>query len=148
MTTSDMMYSFVLALAAFGMTLPTVVGIVPKPTTEEIFRPTEVRIERTADGPVVWAASERTAPLHMSYRVTIFARENGQLVEFCATDWHGPFPYPPDVRPKRPVTLDWWTNGDCPDLPETAGAMFTTWKPQTLDMEAITFRSDFGEAEG
>ena len=132
MTTEGLMFNFVIALSVFGMSVPTAVQLIPQPQTGDYFEVRDIALERP-DRLYVDRAIKR--PVDMSFRVRVQERVPGGWRTVCEGR-DGPIHYDPGTVLDQPVTLEWWTNGECVTLPEGPARVITSWTP--LGMDTVT----------
>jgi hypothetical protein len=132
MTTEGLMFNFVIALSVFGMSVPTAVQLIPQPQTGDYFEVRDIALERP-DRLYVDRAIKR--PVDMSFRVRVQERVPGGWRTVCEGR-DGPIHYDPGTVLDQPVTLEWWTNGECVTLPEGPARVITSWTP--LGMNTVT----------
>lgn len=126
---SDMAFSLVSALAVAGSAFIGLTHVVPRPSLSDYFEVT--RLDAVRDGDTALLMVERTVkqPLHMGFTVRVLADGREGWVEHCAMT-SGAILYQPGRVLPEPVTLDWWTWGRCPTLPEGRALIETTWAPE------------------
>ena len=129
MTTDGMFFSMALALTSIGAGLPAVVNLIPQPQTGDYFEVRDIALERP-DRLYVDRAIKR--PVDMSFRVRVQERVPGGWRTVCEGR-DGPIHYDPGTVLDQPVTLEWWTNGECVTLPEGQARVITTWTPIGMD---------------
>jgi hypothetical protein len=138
---SDTIFASIVALGVAGLTIDGAVSILPKPRTSQFFEVQSVRAERDGVTAQLWVDRIIKAPVHMSYTVRVQEWTPGGWRQFCRADG-GPFLYDPEATIDRPVSLDWWTNGICPVLPDGRARIVTTWQPQFKGAVAVSYTAE------
>lgn len=135
-------FQFVGALAIAGSTFMSIVQVMPKPSTADYFEVgyvTGQRMDGTAELTVDRAIK---APLHMRFSVRVMEQQARGWSQFCAMSSDAAILYQPDAVLPEPVTLEWWTWGECPALPEGPARIITTWTPTDAGFQPVTAITD------
>jgi hypothetical protein len=137
----DMMgFNFTVALAASGLAVVTGAEFLPKPSLGDYFRvdrfevvrgePNTIDVDRTILQPIV-----------MGFTVRIMERVGDGYSQFCKME-AAPFQYVPNAKLPDPATLGWWTDKQCPNLPDGPARVYTTWLPSVVGMQPLVVYSD------
>ncbi len=133
----DLAFPFAIALAASLMGVDTAVSVLPKAGMADFFEVRSVTAERQGETAVIQFDRVIHQPLHMEFTVRVQGKARQGWVEVCAMS-SGVILYTPDAVLPDPVTLDWWTWGKCPTLPEGPARIVTTWAPDARGLEPVT----------
>ena len=136
-------FNFTVALAASGIAVVTGVDLMPKPQLRDYFQVDSFKVERTIDGPIIDVDRTILQPIVMGFTVRIMAWDGAQYYQYCKME-SAPFEYMPNARLPDPVTLDWWSDGQCPNLPDGPVRVYTTWLPAVVGMQPLVVYSDVG----
>lgn len=126
---NDMAFNFVSALAVAGSAFVGITQVLPRPALEDYFEVASLTAERAGDTAVLHVDRTIKQPLHMGFTVRIMKQGHEGWIEHCAMT-SGVILYSPGRALPDPVTLDWWTWGRCPTLPEGPALIETTWSPE------------------
>ena len=126
---NDMAFNFVSALAVAGSAFVGMTHIVPRPSLSDYFEVDKLEAHRVGKTAVLDVQRTIKQPLHIGFTVRVMAEGPEGWVEHCAMT-SGTILYQPGRALPRPVTLDWWTWGRCPDLPDGPAMIETTWQPE------------------
>lgn len=108
------------------------------PEIATYFEVHSIRAERHGDGAMLWVDRNIHLPIHMAYTVRVMERTPQGWREFCEAQ-NGPFLYQPDSVLDQPVSLSWWTGGDCAVLPAGRARIVTTWAPTIQGIEPVSY---------
>jgi hypothetical protein len=138
---SDMVYALSIAAALTGQTFTLLSQHVPAATTADFYEVRSVRAVRNGDSATLIVDRTVKREVPMSYAVRVFQVDDRGAHLVCTAD-HGPYLYRPDALLPSPVTLEWWTGGDCREIPPGHVEIETTWNPRLpgLPPVAITTR--------
>ena len=144
----DMMgFNFTVALAASGIALVTGAELLPKATLSDYFEVSRFEVVRTDEGPLVLFDRKIKAPIVMGFTVRVMERQGGGYLQACKME-AAPFQYSPQAELPDPITLGWWTDGECANLPDGPVRVYTTWLPTVVGMQPLVMYSDVeGKAE-
>lgn len=128
-----------LALAAAVMNVSVVTGLRPliMPRTSDHFEVASVDAARMGNTAELRVSRQIHSPIVMEYTVRIMAEAKDGLRLFCSAHG-GPFEYHPRAVMPDPVTLDWWTDGQCKAIPDGAVQIITTWTPADPALKPVT----------
>lgn len=132
-----LLFPFAIAIGVGLMGVDTAVTLMPKPSLDAFFRVDSITAERVGDTAVLHVNREILHPLHMTFSVRVKAKGAHGWVETCAMT-SGVILYQPDAELPQPITLDRWTWGRCPELPEGPAMIVTTWAPDSPALEPLT----------
>ena len=135
-------FQFVGALAIAGSTFMSIVQVMPQPSTRDFFEVAYITGKRIDHTAVLDVNRTIKAPLHMSFTVRVMEQEAKGWSEFCSMSTPGAILYDPDNRLPEPVTLDWWTWGECAALPDGPARIITTWTPTPPGFQPVTAITD------
>lgn len=138
MSISDGLFALAVAMGVSGLVVDGVVSLVPEPKTQSLFEVHEIKAVRKDDTADLWVNRTIHEPLHMAFSVRLLQRFAGGWSEFCFME-SKPFLYMPDAVIPQPVTLDWWTHGKCPTLPDGPARIVTTWAPAGRGLMPVTY---------
>lgn len=138
MSIADGLFAVAVAMGVSGLVVDGVVSLVPEPKTQVLFEVHEIRAERVGDTANLFVNRSIYAPVHMEPTVRIMEKTKGGWREFCFAP-SSPFLYQPDAVLDQPVTLDWWTWGKCPVLPDGPARIVTTWSPAGRGLLPVTY---------
>jgi hypothetical protein len=144
----DMMgFNFAVALAASGIAVVTGAELLPRPALADYFEVSQFEVIRTDEGPQVLFDRKIKAPIVMGFTVRVMERRGDGYLQTCKME-AAPFQYSPQAQLPDPITLDWWTDGECADLPDGPARIYTTWLPAVVGMQPLVVYSDVeGKAE-
>ena len=108
------------------------------PEVANYFEVHDIRAERDGTSAKLWVDRTIYLPVHMSYAVRVMERTPQGWREFCEAQG-GPFLYQPDAILDQPVTLAWWTGGECDALPDGPARIVTTWAPTIRGVEPVSY---------
>ena len=137
----DLAFPFAVSTILAMMAVDTGVNITPRAGMDEFFRVQSITAERAGETAVLQVQREVLRPVHMEFTVRVMSRGRQGWVEFCSMS-SGVILYMPDTELPDPVTLDWWTWGECPVLPPGPARIVTTWAPEPPGLEPITLVSE------
>ena len=138
MTSGDTMYAALVALGLSGLAVDGVVRIMPVPQTADLFEVHSIRIERDGGGANLWVDRTIHAPVTMAPVVRVLAWTDAGWRQTCFATVP-PFQYQPEAVIDQPVTLDWWTWGQCPELPQGRARVVSTWTPHVRGADPISY---------
>lgn len=144
MSIADGAFAIAVAMGVSGLVIDGVVSIAPEPQTSRFFEVHEIKADRRDDTADLWVNRTIHAPLHMSFSVRIMEPAKAGWRETCSME-SAPFLYMPDAFLDQPVTLDWWTHGQCPTLPDGPARIVTTWSPTGRGMQPVTYTVEIGK---
>lgn len=133
----DMVYALGIAAALTGQTFTLLSQHVPSAQTADFYEVKSLRAVRSGDTAnlIVDRVVKREVP--MSYAVRVFQVDDRGAHLVCAAE-HGPYMYRPDALLPSPVTLDWWTGGDCNVIPHGQVEIETTWHPHLPGLPPVS----------
>ncbi len=134
-------FPFAIALIFAAMGVDTAVTVLPRADMDQFFEVQSVAAERQGDTAILHVDREIHQPLHMSFSVRVMSQGKRGWVETCAMS-SGVIEYSPDNALPDPVTLDWWTWGECPTLPPGPARIITTWTPAVKGFDPVTVIAD------
>lgn len=138
MSISDGVFAVAVAMGVSGLMVDGVVKIAATQDTSAFFEVREIRAERVGNTANLWVDRSIYAPIHMEFTVRVMQEMPDGWREACSM--HGaPRLYMPDVVIDQPVTLDWWTLGQCKALPEGRARIITTWSPTARKLQPVTY---------
>ena len=108
------------------------------PEVSVYFEIHDIRAERDGTGANLWVDRTIRLPLHMAYTVRVMERTPQGWRQFCEARG-GPFLYQPDAIIDQPVTLAWWTGGECVTLPDGPARIVTTWAPAIKGLDPVSY---------
>ena len=114
-----------------GLITTAIPGFLPHKRTADFFEVHEIYAQRAGTGADMYVDRTIKAPVQMSFVVRILGWTGAGWKQVCIMEG-GPLLYRPDAVIDNPVSLDWWTNGKCPELPSGRAMIETTWKPVGL----------------
>ncbi len=128
-----------LALAAAVMNVSVVTGLRPliMPRTSDYFEVVSVEANRVGDTAEMAVERYIYSPIVMEYTVRVMRDRPDGLSMVCVSHG-GPFEYQPRAILPEPLTLDWWTDGDCKTIPEGPVQIITTWTPIDDRLKPVT----------
>lgn len=130
-------FPFAVAVSLTLIGVDTAVTLMPKPSLDAFFKVDSVTAERVDDTAVLKVDRQILRPLHMTFSVRVKGNGAHGWVDFCGMS-SGVILYEPDAELPDPVTLDWWTWGECPTLPPGQARIVTTWAPDSPALEPLT----------
>ena len=139
--TGQMIYAVLVATGLSGAAMVQVIPHIPKPQMADYFVVNSVTAERSGQSAVLHVDREIKQPLLMGYAVRVFLVEDGSAWMICAANG-GPYRYRPDAKIPDPVTLDWWTDGKCIDIPAGHVEIETTWDAVVPDFDPISVTTE------
>ena len=134
-------FPFAITLVFAMMGVDTAVSVLPRAATDDFFTVQSVTVERAGAGAVLNVDRTIKRPIHMEFAVRIMGRGKSGWVETCTTQ-SGPILYLPDAELPDLITLDWWTWGKCPNLPEGPARVITTWIPEPQGLGPVSIVSE------
>lgn len=137
----DLVFPFAIATGFAMMGVDTAVTVLPRAALDDFFAVQSVIATRQGDTAILEVHRQILHPIHMGFNVRIQSLGEKGWHETCAMQ-AGPILYQPDAALPEPVTLDWWTWGECPTLPEGKARIVTTWIPEPKGMESVTVVSE------
>lgn len=134
--TGNVIYS---VLVASGLTSTAVMQMAPhlRPETHDFFEVNSMSAKRVGDTAALVVDRVIKVPLIMGYAVRVLSIGDHDATLFCAAQG-GPYRYRPDAKLPDPITLDWWTDGQCIAIPQGRVKIETTWDPVVPDMEPVS----------
>lgn len=144
MATDSLAVPFMISLGWAGLTLDTAVSFAPRATLENFFEVHSIEAERVGNTAVLRVDREIHAPINMAYTVRVMAVENGKYQQVCKASSNS-FLYMPQAELPDQITLDWWTDGECPELPDGPSQIITTWDPDPQGLDALTVIAEVEE---
>ena len=136
MMIDELGFRLAVAFAASGLALVSGISLAPKYDLKDYFEVTEYEAHRTGDTAVFDYTRIIHRPIVMGYTVRIMEQVGDSYAQFCSMSFP-PFEYRPENIPPDIVTLEYWTNGLCPNLPEGPARIVTTWLPAVLGMAPL-----------
>jgi hypothetical protein len=137
-------FPFAVALAVAAMGVDTTVSIMPRPQLSDAFEVRSVTAERAGDTAILKVDRTIKRPINMQFSVRVMQKGPNGWIDTCAMT-SGVIQYRPDAALPDPVTLDWWTWGECPHLPAGQSRIVTTWVPEPREMEPLTIIAEVME---
>jgi hypothetical protein len=134
-------FPFAIALIFAAMGVDTAVTVLPRAEMPQFFEVHSITAERRGDAAVLIVDRSIHRPLHMAFSVRVMAQGRSGWIETCAMS-SGVIEYQTDNALPEPVTLDWWTWGQCPDLPPGPARIVTTWTPAIKGFDPLTVTTD------
>lgn len=135
--TMDAIYGLAVSIGVVGLVTDSVVKLAPQPVTADFFEVREIKAERAGSGALLWIDRDIHRAVYMAATVRIMAQMDSGWREYCIAD--GPtILYNPAAVLDQPVTLDWWSFGKCPSLPQQRAMIETTWAPRDGSLEPVT----------
>lgn len=133
----SLMLPVMLSLGWFGIGLDTTTRMMPRAGLDTFFEVRSVTAERVGGTAILHVDREIHYPIHMAFTVRVMEQRGLGWQEVCAAP-SNVILYLPDAELPDPVTLDWWTWGKCPNLPDGPVRIVTTWEPEPRGMEPLT----------
>lgn len=138
---ADHVFAALVAFGVSGLVIDAGVKIMPKPQTSDFFAVQSVRAVRAGDTADLWVDRQIIRPVHMRATVRVLQWSRAGWREHCIAI--GPaMQYAPDRVLDQPVTLDFWTWGQCPTIPEGRVQIETTWAPIAPGMVPVTVTAE------
>lgn len=138
MSNSEVGVLLLFALGGSAFTIDGIVSLIPTPATRDYFEVHAIRGERHDDTAMLWVDRTIKAPVHMGYIVRVHEWTAAGWRQYCRAA--GPtILYKPDTILDQPVSLDWWSDGICPTLPDGPARIVTTWQPTFKDAAPLTY---------
>lgn len=137
MPTDNLAVPFVIALGWAGLTLDTAVSLAPKATLATYFEVHSIEAIRDGNTAILVVDRDIHAPIDMAYTVRVMSVNGTGVTQFCKSE-SNTFRYLPTAQLPDPITLDWWTNGACPTLPDGPAQIITTWEPYPSGLAPLT----------
>jgi hypothetical protein len=134
-------FPFVIALTVSLMGVDTAVNVLPKADLAAFFEVHSIEFERAGDTAILHVDRTIHRPINMAFTVRIMSETPRGWVEVCRAA-SNVILYEPGRALPDPVTLDWWTWGQCPTLPEGPAQIVTTWDPEPMGLEAVTVKAE------
>ena len=138
MSITDGAFAIAVAMGVSGLMIDGVVSIVPDPQTSSLFEVHSIEAARHGDTASLWVDRTIHSPLHMAFSVRVMEGGPSGWREACSMQ-SVPILYMPDAILDQPVTLDWWTHGKCPKVPEGPARIVTTWAPTGRGLQPVTY---------
>jgi len=135
---SDTIFSALVAFGVTGLAIDAVVGIAPKPNTQNAFEVRSITAERVDDTAILDVDRIVYMPIEMGYVVRVLEKTSQGYRQFCKMEGP-PLEYQTDAVLPDPVTLSWWTDGECAMLPDGPARISTTWTPVKDGYDAVTY---------
>ncbi len=134
---ADTVFAMMVAAGVTGLAVDSMVKVAPKPVTADFFDVREIKAERDGSGALLWIDRDIHRAVYMAATVRIMAQMDSGWREYCIAD--GPtILYNPAAVLDQPVTLDWWSFGQCPSLPPQRAMIETTWAPRDPALDPVT----------
>jgi hypothetical protein len=130
-------FPFAIALIVSMMGVDTAVSVLPRAGLESFYVARSVTAERVGNTAHLTVNREVKRPIHMGFVVRVFEKAERGWAQVCFSE-HGPFLYTPEDDEPDPITMDWWTVGDCPVLPPGPARIVTTWTPEPQGMGSVS----------
>ena len=131
-------FSFITSMAVTGMFFVNGLQIIPPPSTAHYFDVRSVSAERVGDTAHLHIDRIIHAPIEMSWTVRVMEEADDGWRQVCQAS-SGVFQYRPEARLPVPTSLEWWTDGQCVDLPPGPARIITTWTPQRAGLDPVTY---------
>lgn len=128
MMADSLMFPFAVAFSLVGLGFKAAVDHIPATTTAAFFEVNSIEGRRVGNTAELTVDRSVHAPIVQSFVVRVMEETSGGLVQFCKATSQ-PFEYQPSVAPLGTVSLAWWTDGQCPVLPDGPAQIITTWTP-------------------
>lgn len=130
-------FPIVIAFGLSGIAIDMMTHALPKPATEQFFELRNITAIRVGNTALLTVDRSIHAPIDMSWSIRVMEETGEGWMQFC-TAQSGVFQYRPESVLPRPVTLDWWTSGQCPTLPDGPARIVTTWTPRRAGLDPVT----------
>lgn len=130
------------SLVGLGVTSSLVIGgvhVLPQShdATKDLFQIHAIQAERHGDTAHLRVNRSIHKPVEMKATVRVMEEGVSGWREYCLAE--GPvIEYRPEAEMPDVVTLDWWTWGKCPTLPEGEAQIWTTWWPQRYGLAPVS----------
>ena len=144
MSIADGVFALAVAMGVSGLLVDGVVRMVPERNTEDFFQVHEIKAVRDGDGANLFVDRSILMPIHMGFTVRVMEKTPTGWRQYCGAP-ADPFLYQPDAVLDQPVTLDWWTWGKCPTLPEGPARIVTTWTPTARGLQPLSYTVEVTE---
>ena len=135
---SDTIFSVLVAFGVAGLAVDAVVSMSPQPSTRNAFEVHSITAERVGDTAILDVDRVVYMPIEMGYVVRVLEQTSQGYRQFCKMEGP-PLEYQTDAVLPDPVTLWWWTDGDCPTIPDGHVRISTTWTPVKDGYDAVTY---------
>lgn len=146
MSAADIFAPFTLAVSVCGALFGVAVNGLNQihgRDTEAYFEPVAMRAERDGQTARLWVDRIIHRPIHMRYTVRVMASDPQGWHEVCMAQG-GPILYEPGNVLRQPVSLEWWTGGQCATLPSGRARIVTTWAPTPPGLQPVTLAVEVG----
>lgn len=134
-------FPFVMSLAFVGLGVTTAVDVLPRAGMDDFFTVESITAKRVGDTAILDVERTLKQPIHMQFTVRTFQKVPFGYVETCSMS-SGVILYEPGRVLPELVTLDWWTWGECPTLPDGPAMIETTWTPEPRGMKPLTVKTE------
>lgn len=142
--TGDMIYAMLVASGLSSAVVVQVIPHMPRPELHDFYTVESVTAKRAGSSAVLNVVRTIRQPLLMSYAVRVFMVGADGAWPICTAEG-GPFQYRPDAVLPDPITLAWWTDGECIILPPGRIEIETTWDPIVPDFPPISVTTEVAE---
>lgn len=130
-------FPFAIALGISAMGVDTAVRVMPRPQLSDAFEVRSIEAHREGETAILDVDRTIKRPINMQFSVRVMQRGPNGWIDTCAMT-SGVIQYRPDAALPDPVTLDWWTWGECATLPAGQARIVTTWVPEPRGLEPVT----------
>lgn len=134
-------FPFAIALGISAMGVDTAVRVMPRPALSDAFEVRSIKAHRQGDTAILNVDRVIKRPVNMQFSVRVMTRGPNGWIDTCAMT-SGVIQYHPDNALPDPVTLDYWTWGECATLPAGKARVVTTWYPEPRGLEPLTVVAD------
>lgn len=142
--TGQMLYSMLVASGLSAAAVAQVIPWMPRQDRADYFEVASITAERAGNTAVLDVSRQIKKPVMMTFDVRVF-RVDDRGAHLVCTGHGGPYSYRPDAVLPVPITLSWWTNGECRDLPPGRIEIETTWDPVSPDFPPISITTEVQE---
>lgn len=134
---SETIFSAMVAFGVGGLVIDGLYQVAPKPRTANAFEVHSISAERVGDGIEIDFDRSIYMPIVMGFTVRVQEDVAGGYRQFCKMS-SPPFQYQPDAVLPDVIDMVWWSDGKCPDVPDGATRISTTWTPSDPKYKPIT----------
>lgn len=137
MMADSLMFPFAVAFSLVGLGFKAAVDHIPATTTAAFFEVHSIEGKRVGNTAELTVDRSIHAPIPQSWVVRVMEETDQGLKEFCKARYPV-FEYTPAAAPVGTVSLAWWTDGQCPVLPDGHAQIITTWTPALPGLSPTT----------